>query len=320
MLTKQQIMALHFSLALQGNPGAWSAEGGWRDQDGDWLNLDLSKVTQVMLPFTVAHHDLTHNEGRMLRLLAARGITLILRLPPADLAQYSPGTLQGALRAIKAVIPVRAVIVLNEPDIYPRHFQMIWGKDWGNSKAQEYAAALTHWGQVLQGQGVQVIAGAMAMQPFTEDDPAIPGVVTWMDTLRPALVGHNPERPRYQGMGLHFYGYDWPVDNATPWLPTNDINITRFKHYLRFWQSVCHLYLWIDETMIDRGDRSPIHPVTRMRACIGQLDLLLHHPLGERAQFYCPFVSNGDGKHYPGRMIVTDRAAYEMLGLYMQAA
>jgi hypothetical protein len=114
------------------------------------------------------------------------------------------------------------------------------------------------------------------------------------------------------GGHIYEYGWTWPVDPL------------RFKFAVKHNLELWHKPLWIDELGVEGGAA----PVDKMRAYLQMADILLsevnseQHPLGQRVEFLCPFVSNGHPGSPPSwdiRYLMRDRACYELLGQWMAA-
>ncbi|HKP51287.1 MAG TPA: hypothetical protein VJ183_01400 [Chloroflexia bacterium] len=287
------------------------------DGHDDWANLDRSKVKQVMFPFGMAALGLSspgdhRAEQETLQGFAQRGLRLVLRMNPQDCERTDPNTARQVIQQSGA----RAVIVHNEPDWDPVRFGMKWGDDWGNNNpnaARAYAEMLRRWGQALSNLGVQLVAGALAMREWSGNTPALPGQIAWREWLAPVI------NDLYQGWGAHYYNYDWPVGNPTPWASVElDVNIGRFASWLHWWSSLSHRPIWIDECNLDRGPNTPISQEFRMRACLGKAAFCERHERGSRVAMFAPFVSNGFGNAYPPGMVMTDPVCYDWVRTFME--
>lgn len=297
------------------------------DGHSDWHNLDRSLVRQVMYPFGFAADELRimrerPSEQSSLKGFAERGLKLILRIFPEDFERFDKGTMQSMARDIAAVMQLRggrlvALIVDNEPDWHPVNYGMKWGETWGNSEpknaARAYAEHLQEWGAVLKLPGVQLVAGALAMRDWGGNSPPLPGQAAWAEWIRPVVASH------YHGWGAHYYNSSWPIEVETPW-DNAELrgDVWRFSEFLKWWGSINHRTIWLDEVNIDRGEQHAISPEARMLSCLGMASFCAYHPNGQRVAMIAPFVSNGFGNAYPARYVMTEPKCYELVRRYME--
>lgn len=256
----------------------------------DWANLNTSGVRLVMLPYRVATPDLlAHLQDAHKR--------VVIRMTNEDACTVPPGSVRFLLEDyVRRGFPVEAVILGNEPE---RSYDTCYGSpDWGLG----YDGAWTHanradaYRRTLQGiGGIKVIAPAFSRGAISEDDAPHPGQESWAEVCRAVYDACD-------GQGFHLYQYAWksPVDSL------------RLRFALQRGEERHHRNLWIDELGIDTGT-----PVERMAAYIDVARLLERHPYGERVEFLCFFVSNGDGQGWGKNYIIRDRQAYKLLGSFM---
>lgn len=287
--TKQRF-ALFFSLPLG---------------EQDWANLTVSRVRLVMLMLPFA------DPGTLAR-MRDMGIRVVLRVPEdAYYEDGAPERVRAGVLACMQSCPVEAVMVGNEPDAAQdlTYTANTWGQPFAYVHRRRFDAVR----RALQGVGIKVISPALIMRSISEDEPPAPGQVTWREILcLPDEVGEYGYLEA-DGAGAHVYGYGWegPVDEL------------RYKFALKHYQTLWHRPLWVDEVGIT-GHRSPVE---KMRAYIDMAEILLsqvngrQHALGQRVEFFCPFVSNGEPGFPPAwspRFLLTDPACYTLLGDWMR--
>lgn len=254
--------------------------------DRDWANLLTSTVKTVMLPMGVA-------TPKLLDGLAKHDIAVVIRLENERLTNPL-GSIQAQVREAMGRARVKAVIIGNEPDVA---FQLTYGADWGTSSlAWSWAALVDTVRAALSGLGPAIIGGALAWRGFVESYPPMPGQIAWREILRDA---YN----QCQGVGVHIYAFGW-------WQYPP---IAQFLHELRYWETLWHQPIYLDEFNLVTGDN-----LTRMAVCIGAAEAILHTPaLAERVEMFCPFISNGLGNAYDKGLIMQDPAAYTLLARFL---
>jgi hypothetical protein len=251
----------------------------------DWANLLTSGCKQVMMPWAF----LTNST---LDALAKHDITLVARMSNATASTEDLGALQARMMEIKARIHCRAVILGCEPDV---NFSWLYNADWGtDSYAWQHADRIHTLVSALHGYGPAIISPAWAQREgIVETDPPVPGMMAWREITRDAYNACD-------GNGTHLYGFGW-------WEP---LNIARFFSQVRWFQTLHHQPLWIDEYNIVYGNQT-----TRMAACIATAQALIQQPgLAERVEMFCPFVSNGaPSGQWDAGLVMKDPACYTLL-------
>jgi len=271
----------------------------------DWNNLTYSKVTGVMMPYNPQIADNT-----TLKEFGKRNLKVVLRLTPDDLDKLSLGEVQARMFEVKELCSLRAIIVGNEPDdkFVHRYDSTDWGVDYCYNT---HLPQLDKFRRTLQGHGVSILSPGWLQRNFTEGSPPEPGIVAWSRAAQPV---YN----EMDGNCIHIYGYGWHG------LPAGfgewPVDYMRFMNQIRFWEMLWHKPIWIDESNIDKGPEpeDAIPGPIRMRACMGMARTLRDNPIiGARVEFYCPFVSNGYGNHYPQGMVMNQPEAYEEVRTFM---
>lgn len=262
--------------------------------DADWRNLQASKVQRVMLPLSLAHA-----RPDILSRLNTMGIRLIARLEETYYEPNAPARVLIQVTEVMQHVAVDALILGVEPD---NAFDMTYASyTWGQNHAYRHRDALWAVFNVLRAAhlDIDLISPGHTMHSISEDEVPAPGREAWAEICRPLYS-------QLDGAGMHLYGYG---------SDGHYINTVRALFALKMAQERFHKPIWIDEIAFDSGTQ-----LERMDAVIRFARLMENHLLGERVRMLCPFVSNGDGKAYPARLIITDPAAYQLVGRYMQGA
>lgn len=257
----------------------------------DFANLDASGVKQVMVTLgaAVAFPD-------MLTELAKRVVKLIIRCEEESYYDdNAPTRTLVSLNRIKQIIPIAAVIVGCEPE-NPLNFQY-GSPDWAGH-VWEHRRRFDTMRLILQNGGYKVVSPGWTSRAISEDDKPQPGSTTWDEITRPVYNACD-------GNAGHIYEYGWdgPIDTV------------RFKTTLREMQRVRHKPIYLDEIGVSgRG------AIERMRAYIEIGQLLLTHPLGQRVEMLCPFISGGnpgDPPVWPIGFLIREPQAYVELGQWI---
>lgn len=261
----------------------------------DWHNLDTSGVGRVMLPLNLA-------TAATLDGLKARGVRVVLRTDEDYYSDDAPSRIRGLLRRAQQRAEVEAVIVGVEPENAQTltYGAGTWGQQWAYVHRKRSDAVRA----ALQGLGVKVISAGWTMRSISEDEAPQPGKVTWREIVTAseagvggrADFGYNDDE--YDGAGCHIYQYGWQ----------SFVDVVRLKFALKEAQSLFHKPLWIDELGISSGGQ-----LQRMAAYLDIATMLLTHPLGERVEMLCPFISNGNGIGWDPGFLMTDPACYRLV-------
>lgn len=272
----------------------------------DWQNLTASRVklTMLMLPFA---------DQATLRRMRDMGIRVVLRVPEESYYEDgAPTHIKDQILAAMQSCPVEAVIIGNEPDAAQ---DLGYGAStFGQAFAYVHRRRFDAVRSVLQGVGIKVISPALIMRSISEDEAPAPGQITWREILCLPDEANQYGYLEADGNGAHLYMYhaDGPVDTL------------RALFALKFYATIWHRPLWIDEIGIpDKRTQTE-----KMAAYISFAEHLLsiregkQHPLGQRVEFLCPFVSNGDPGNPPAwdpRYLLRDPACYALLGNWIGA-
>ncbi len=265
----------------------------------DWQNLQVSHVKLVMLMMDFC-------DVVTLSRLRGMGCRVVIRVSENDYYNdEAPERIRNQVLMAMRSCPVEAVIVGNEPD----HAQNLsYGSPgWGQEFAYVHRRRFDAVRKALQSMGVKVISPALIMRSISEDEPPAPGQVTWREIC--TLPDNGAGYLEADGNGAHLYLYhaDGPVDTL------------RALFALKYYATIWHQNLWVDELGIP--DNRP--PVEKMRAYIALAEILIsqregrQHPLGQRVDFLCPFLANGDPGNPPAwnpSYLIRDKKAYELLG------
>lgn len=297
--------------------------------EGEIGNLDAGKVQLVMMPFTIARDHLT-----VLKRLARPGRKLVVRVE--EWFYYKGGAAQevvAGLRAIGMVIPIEAVIIGNEVQEVgndPRKLptgEVVYSFDmtksstnWGNKPTREHPQGKMfehrfYMKAVIDaireaGIPVKLIGPAWAHHQITETDPEQPGLDAWIAACRDVWA-------MLDGFGLHVYEFAWPGIAGGSEIDRERFIKTLDREFARIARIKPDMPVWLDEANIVKGD-----DVDQMRACISMASILEDkgRPYHKRAEFFCPFVANGDPGNppaWPPNFLIRDRAAYTLLGEWM---
>jgi hypothetical protein len=283
----------------------------------DWANLTLSKVRLVMMPPGVA-------DAGTLKRMASMGIRVVLRVPESDYYDdLAPARIRNQVLAAMQSCPVEAVIVGVEPD---GEFVLSYGSPtWGQQeKAYEHRRRFDAVRRMLQGVGVKVVSpgyktavaltGGGVGKAISEDDPAPAGFRDWV--MINTLPDHQYSEFGYdaaEGNGVHIYLYSWAgiVDQLREMIDT------------RWYQVLLHKPLWIDEIGIGNASTTARQ---KMQGYIEIADIMLsrkngrQHPLGQRCELLCPFISNGiPNGQWEAYFLLNDPACYVELGQWMSS-
>lgn len=288
--TKQRF-ALFFSLPLDNQ---------------DWANLAAShvKLAMLMLPFA---------DAATLRRMRDMGIRVVLRVPEESYYEdTAPFRIKSEVMTAMQSCPVEAVLVGNEPDAAQ---DLGYGSpSFGQPFAYVHRRRFDAVRVALQGVGIKVISPALIMRSISEDEAPAPGQVTWREILCLPDTQGKYGYLEADGNGVHIYGYGWdgPVDEL------------RYKFALKIAATLWHKELWIDEV----GMTGKYTQVEKIAAYIDMTEILLsvqnngkQHPLGQRVNLLCPFVSNGtpgDPPAWSPGFLIRDPAAYALLGNWMR--
>jgi hypothetical protein len=210
------------------------------------------------------------------------------------------------IRAVKAKVPVEAVIVGNEPE---NDYDLTWNsQNWGNSpdawfrqpggKAQAHAEAVAYLVHSLQAIQIPCVSPGWTHKRITPRDSPQPGRESWRE-----LTGYAYNA--CAANGAHIYQH----------FAVSDEDDNRFLWAIGEEIARCHKAVWLNEFNINNGGQ-----VERMRACIHFAELLSQQAWGSRVVSLCAFVSNGTGIGYGAGYIMRDPECYQLLAEYLNAS
>jgi len=269
----------------------------------DRANLRASGVRRVQTFLTTA---LAHPE--QLDYLAAQGVRVSLRLDEPNRGQEGSSyynrlnhpDILAKVRAVKMRVPVEAVIMGNEPE---NDYDLTWNStNWGNmpdqwyrlpgGKAQAHAEAVADLAFALRGMGVASVSPGWTHKRITPRDAPQPGRESWRELTAYAYNACAAN-------GAHLYAHDWAsAEDENRYLWATGKEVAR-----------CHRAVWINETNVHKKE-----DVWQMQTVIAMYQLLMAQSWGSRVVSFCPFVSNTGGPGYDSVYVLSDPAAYELLG------
>lgn len=313
----------------------------------EWARFRHSLAPQVMLWWDQATAEVCGRFAQITRRHAERpgeqSVRIILRLPTEMLTQpMGPIRTELLYRQRVARGCIAALILGNEwdADLSFRWGAPTWGNqrpnNWEASPIEQWANRIGHAAHSLSGCGVALVSPAYRMRGFTEDDQPEPGLFTARELTGWDYYGYASP---IAGNAVHFYDYDWTHDDPPPpeasaetraWVDwaarlaavrvSNQVNVDRFKHWLRFWSGYHHHPLYIDESNTNNERWSAQQ---HMWACIEKSRLLIHeenaegYKLGERVAMYSPFAMNGLANYYPAQYIMRSESCYDLVRQHM---
>lgn len=281
----------------------------------DFGNLKASGVKRVQLFFRTA---LNHPE--MLKRLRSMGVRVILRLEepaqhePVETTYYAANAwlfIRAGLLQIMQLVDVEAVIVGNEPE---QPYDLTWSSfNWGNNpdakwplgKVWHHAFAFEQVRRALADLPVKIVSPGWSCHRMTPNDRPQPGRASWGRICADAYNGFfaaTPQEAERVKNGMHVYVHNWRSEE--------DRN--RFKWALGNELERCHRVAWMNENNSNNGT-----DMEQMAAVIEMSDITRSHPDGGRVESFCFFVSNGRGNAWRAEYIVRERAAYDMLGRWL---
>lgn len=275
----------------------------------DWQNLAASSVRLVQLPLAFC-------DQATLERMRGMGIRIVVRVGEGDYYDdLAPGRIRNAVLRAQLFCPIEAVIIGNEPE---NALDFTYGSNtFGADFAYLHRRRFDQVRVALQVVGINVVSPAQTMRSISEDEPPMPGKVTW----REICCLPDSSLTEVQGQfgylsanynGVHLYGYGWE----------GYVDELRMLFALKEAANLWHKPLFVDEIGIG-GNATPLQ---KMAAYIAVAEILLstqdgkQHPLGQRVAMLSPFVSNGEPHgQWDARFLLRDPAAYALLGDWMRA-
>lgn len=268
----------------------------------DKANLAASGIRRVQLFLGMAG-----NFPDQLDYLASKGVKISLRIEEPNHGEEGAsyynrnnhGAILAQIRAVKARVPVEAVICGNEPE-HP--YDLTWQSgNWGNNpdtwfrgpggKAQAHADAVGALTFALRTLQVPCVSPGWAHKRITPRDAPLPGRASWRELTAPA---YN----QCAANGAHIYCHDYVSDedeNRYLWAAGEEV-------------ARCHRAVWINETNVHKGE-----DVWQMQSIIKMYKLLMAQSWGGRIVSFCPFVANTGGPGYDQIYVIKDPQAYALL-------
>lgn len=261
-------LRLLWSMPPEGQRG-----GPGRPATGDWLNLELSGVRGVMIPYQIIRGN-----AWVLDELAAHGASVIVRLLDGDICNdVCCEQVWSYLQIWRRKCKIELLICGNESDLEAK-VSFRWGGKWGNEpggaaeRSRDRLATARKW---LEGSGVPLASGALSCQDFRENDPAQPGLMEWCAIIR-------PETNRYKYNVVHAYTYNW----------LGDVDRVSIKNRLQLMAGLHHRELVLGELGIKSSKHTQMEKV---RAYMEVCRWLCDPGFGPSSRYVMaiPYISTG---------------------------